>query len=384
MVGRFAVSPKNFVIVLRVALINTYLQGREVLVSAGGYPAHHLWGVDHLPSEKFQVVIVASSGEGFVNCVGRWFSRVTRYRFGDLDQEWEIWKRRKDMDIAYVANGNLFLVLILRTLGLFKPRIVRWTYTPRTRFPWWTLRDLNLGWVNRGTDVLLCLTRRAAEAYRSEMPFLQVIQMDWGADMTQFRPGRREGGFFFACGKTNRDYGPVLKAAPGIPAPIHLIVHRGFLDGHDIAANVHLESGSPDGMTDRGISYPELLCQFFHCGLAVLIPLKPIQDDTAGMTNLLEAMACGLPVVMTRTGAIDLDIESEGIGIYVKPDDASGWAKACRDLLQDPDKSREMGDRARKLVEEHYNTERLAEDLAKIFVEIIAQPMKSKERQRPT
>lgn len=352
---------------IRVGFINTYLQAREVLIPSGEYPAHHLWGVDHLPAESFQVTVIPPNGNERMNRFGRWLSRVTRYRFGDLDQEWEIWKWRHSMDIAYVANGGLFGLLLLRALGLFRPKIVRWTYTPRMRFPWLTLRDLNLPMFNRGTDLLLCLTHRAAEAYRKEMPWLKVVQMDWGADQDQFRPGSRDGGFFFACGKTNRDYMPVLQAAPGIPAPIHLVVHRGFLERQPLAANVHVGQGSPDGMTDRGISYPDLLSTYFHKALAVLIPLKPIQDDTAGMTNLLEAMACGLPVIMTRTGSIDLDIEKEQIGLYVEPGDAEGWKQACLWMLEHPQIALAMGDRARSLVEAHYNTSRLGHELGKIF-----------------
>jgi hypothetical protein len=357
--------------VIRVALVNTYLQGREVLVPSGEYPAHHLWGVDHLPSDRFQVTVIPPSGAGIVNRFGRWISRLARYRFGDLDQEWEIWKRRHDMDVAYVANGGLFVLLILRSLGLFRPRLVRWVYVPRREFPWWTLRELSFPLLNRGTDLLLCLTERAAEAYRREMPFLPAAQLDWGADITQFSPGPRDGKFFFACGKTNRDYGPLLQAAPDIAAAVHLVVHRGFLEGHELAPNIMVETGSPDGMTDRGISYPELLSRFFHKARGVLIPLKPIRDDTAGMTNLLEAMACGLPVVMTRTGAIDLDIEAEGIGIYVEPGDTAGWSRACSSLLADPEKARAMGDRARKLAEDHYNTRRLGLDLSRLFERLV-------------
>jgi glycosyltransferase involved in cell wall biosynthesis len=356
--------------VIRVGLVNTYLQGREVLIPSGKYPAHHLWGADQLPDDTFSVSIIPPSGSGRINILCRWFSRVTRFRFGDLDQELEIWNRRRDIDIAYIASGNLFWLLLLRALGLFRPRIVRWVYTPRQSFPWWTLRQANLPLFNRGTDLLLCLTHRAAEAYQNEMPWLRVVQLDWGADLEQFRPGCRKGRFFFACGKTNRDYAPVLNAAASIPAPIHLVVHSAYLKGQVIAPNVHVGQGSPDGMSDRGISYPQLLATYFHHALAVLIPLKPIQDDTAGMTNLLEAMSCGLPVIMTRSGAIDLNIEEEGIGIYVDSGDAAGWESACNWMLSHMDQARAMGDRARQLSESWYNSSRLGNQLAALFMQL--------------
>ena len=357
--------------VIRVGLINNYLQGREVLIPTGEYPAHHLWGADHLPLDSFRVTIIPPSGSARINRICRWISRVTRFRFGDLDQELEIWKRRREIDIAYVASGNLFWLLLFRALGLFRPRIVRWVYIPRKRFPWWTLRELNLPLFNRGTDLLLCLTHRAAEAYQNEMPWLKVAQLDWGADIEQFRPGLRDAGFFFACGKTNRDYVPVLHAAQFIQAPIHLVVHSAYLQGQVLAPNVHVGHGSPDGMTDRGISYPDLISQYFHHALALLIPLKSIPDDTAGMTNLLEAMACGLPVIMTRSDAIDLDIEVEGFGIYVDSGDPAGWERACNWMLSHTDQVRAMGDRARQLSESWYNTHRLGHQLAGVFLELL-------------
>ncbi|MFN9645268.1 MAG: glycosyltransferase family 4 protein [Cyanobacteriota bacterium] len=353
--------------IIRVGLVNTYLQGRQNLIQSGQYPGHHLWGVDYLPRAEFDVQIISPSGNGLFNSFARCFNRLTRHRFGDLDQELEIWKRRNEIDIVYVATGGLFWLFLLRSLGFFRPLIVRWTYVPRRRFPWWTFRELNLSLFNRGTDLLLCLTQRCAAAYRRDMPWLRVCQMDWGVDDEQFQPGPRDQGFFFACGKTNRDYATLITSAKDIPAPIHLVVHAGYLGGLNLPNNIQLALGSPDGSTDRGMSYPELRSKYFHRALACLIPLKSIEDDAAGMTNLLEAMACGLPVVMTRTGAIDLDVEKLGIGLYVEAGDSQGWVRACQWMLDHPDKALAMGNHGRKLVELHYNTKRLGSDLSSLF-----------------
>ena len=72
--------------VIRVGLINTYLEGRESQIPLGEYPAHHLWGVDHLAADKFKFVIIPHSGDGLLSRAARSFSLLTRYRFGDLDQ----------------------------------------------------------------------------------------------------------------------------------------------------------------------------------------------------------------------------------------------------------------------------------------------------------
>ena len=353
---------------IRVGLVNTYMQGRETQIPSGHYPSHHLWGADKLNQDRFQLLIVPPSGRKKINRLAKYFTSVLRSRFGDLDQEIEIWRVRKKIDILYVADGNLFWIPLLHIAGLFRPRIVRWAYIPRLLFPWWKFRNINNSLaIHKGTDLLLCLTNRAAMAHQEEMPWLNLRQVDWGADPQQFAPGERNGQFFFACGRTNRDYRSLVLQAHSINAEIHLIVNKSYLSELSLPANVHAIDGSKDLQTDRGIPYPQLIQGYFHKALALLIPLKISSHDSAGMTNLLEGMACGLPVIMTRTGSIDINIEKLGIGIYVDPDDPHGWGNACNALLSDHERARAMGDRGRQLVESHFNTERLGRDLSALF-----------------
>jgi glycosyltransferase involved in cell wall biosynthesis len=353
---------------LHVGLVNTYIQGRHNMISKGLYPSHHLWGADMLNSDEYNLKIVPHKGNTSLNILAKLVSSFLRHRFGDLDQELEVWRMRNEIDILYVADGNLFFILILHLIGLYRPKIVRWRYTPRKTFEWWKFRELsNTSFLFRGTDLLLCLTNRATRAYKLEMNFLDVMQLDWGVDTKLFTPGKRDSNFFFACGKTNRDYSSLVLQAHLINGPIHLVIHESFLEGFDLPVNVHVGDGTPDLQNDRGISYPLLLKRYFHKALALLIPLKTSDDDSAGMTNLLEAMACGLPVVMTRSGALDINIEDLGIGIYVDPSEPNGWASACNWLLENPAKARAMGDRGRHLTLAHYNTQRLGSDLSKIF-----------------
>ena len=49
---------------------------------------------------------------------------------------------------------------------------------------------------------------------------------------------------------------------------------------------------------------------------------------TVGLTTLVEAFALGLPVVCTRNPKFEMDIEKEGVGIYVDYNDVEGWKQA--------------------------------------------------------
>jgi glycosyltransferase involved in cell wall biosynthesis len=78
---------------------------------------------------------------------------------------------------------------------------------------------------------------------------------------------------------------------------------------------------------------------------------------------LLEAMACGRPVLTTPIVGMAADIEQQGAGVLVPPNDPAALAAALRSLDDLP----EMGRRARQLVEERYNWEGVTDDYEELF-----------------
>ncbi|MEA2562349.1 MAG: hypothetical protein QOH06_3853 [Acidobacteriota bacterium] len=79
---------------------------------------------------------------------------------------------------------------------------------------------------------------------------------------------------------------------------------------------------------------------------------------------LLEAMACGRPVVTTPIVGMAADIEQRGAGVLVPPNDPAALAAALQNL--DPG----MGRRARSLAEERYTWKRAALDYERLFLDL--------------
>jgi glycosyltransferase involved in cell wall biosynthesis len=84
----------------------------------------------------------------------------------------------------------------------------------------------------------------------------------------------------------------------------------------------------------------------------------------------VEAMACGVPVVATRAGALSEIIEDGVTGILVPPADSAALSEALRLLLSDPDLCRRMGQAGRERVLKNFTWRRTAERMAQAYEEV--------------
>lgn len=88
--------------------------------------------------------------------------------------------------------------------------------------------------------------------------------------------------------------------------------------------------------------------------------------------TLLEAAACGRPIVATRTGGIP-EIIADGIsGILVEPGDDAALAAAVVSLLQHPQEAQRLGEAARKKIEQAFPIRRHVAAITAIYRSLAA------------
>ena len=137
-------------------------------------------------------------------------------------------------------------------------------------------------------------------------------------------------------------------------------------------ANVEIvESGRGWNVEEKSVSYCALIQDHYTHAAAVLVITGRDDEErgACGFTNLMEAMAVARPVILTRTGALlkEIDVEKEGFGLYVPPEDPGALAKAMKSLTDEPRLAESMGRAGRKLCEFHYTIDRFAIQLHELF-----------------
>lgn len=93
-----------------------------------------------------------------------------------------------------------------------------------------------------------------------------------------------------------------------------------------------------------------------------------------GLSNaLLEAMACGLPVISTRVGG-SIDVIESGVnGLLVECNDEDGLSQAIFRVLGDFDLAANLGKHARETIEEKHDMDSIADQYLKVYNNLLQQ-----------
>jgi len=104
----------------------------------------------------------------------------------------------------------------------------------------------------------------------------------------------------------------------------------------------------------------------------MVVPFLTLKGVLDYPLPLLEAMACGKPVISTNLGGVREIVEHKKSGMLVEPDDPSSLADAILYVLGDKEGAREMGDQGAKYVHDNFTQGIVASRLEKAYYDLIA------------
>jgi len=102
---------------------------------------------------------------------------------------------------------------------------------------------------------------------------------------------------------------------------------------------------------------------------ADVLSVPATYDEPKGI-SLLEALACGVPVVQPRRGGFTEIVERTQGGLLVAPDDPEALAAGIYELWKNPARRAELGERGARGVREHYSVARMAERALEVYGQV--------------
>lgn len=219
----------------------------------------------------------------------------------------------------------------------------------------------------RRLDAILAYGAGEADAIRAWLgeggP--RVVFVPFGVDTEAFRSapaGAAEVDVLSVGADPRRDFGLLLEVAHARPEWSFEVVAT--FDG---ARALEPTPGNVLIRTDVPLA---TVRERLEAARVVALPVR--ENSYSGATTvLLQAMACGKPVVVSRTAAIERGYELEdGRNCrLVPPGDAQALEEAVASVLADPAAARQLGTRARETVEQHLGWERFTRTIRGLLEE---------------
>jgi glycosyltransferase involved in cell wall biosynthesis len=163
-----------------------------------------------------------------------------------------------------------------------------------------------------------------------------------------------------------------ILARRGVPLRLDIVGEDG--EQADALAAQIARHGLSGTVTIRGPMTQDALLEEYRNATVFCLPCRIAADgDRDGIPNvLMEAMACGLPVVTTPVSGIPELLRHGVNGLFVPPEDAAATADALERLYADAAYAAQLGAAAQTDVRSRFCGERMATELAALFHTVLA------------
>lgn len=360
----------------------------EVVCFGSTKPVYDIAGI------KLPIIKLSCWGQVLGNLPGS--IKALYWLFGDPQGLIGLEKNLAGFDIAHTAELFSYYThqaLMAKKRGKVKKVVATVSENIPFNQEWYPRQKFLKKYALANLDYILAISGLSKKAMIAEgFPEEKISVASHGLDLEKFKPGRRDGSLVRRL-RLKKDDLVILSVG-------RLIWEKGFYDfllaasqlvkdrklaeknlkflivgtGPEKGNLVKLRDGL--GLKKRVVFGPSLtydemvkvynLADIFFLGS---IP-TPTWQEQFGMV-LIEAMACGLPVVSTESGGIPETVGKTGI--LIAPNRWLELAEALKKLVLDPKLRQNLSEKGRERVKQHFNRMIISQKIEKVYQKVLKQ-----------
>lgn len=337
-----------------------------------GVPGHLLYGIPYLEEEASKQGLPLQVR--YLYYTRRGYSRWMLLKL-NLLLACRILIIRHDVLYNMIDPDYLFLLALLRRIGLYRKRMFAWKYTaisPTGSRVGDAMKRLFYNQFERLFLMSESHVQRSADG--GLVPRERLQYMRWGRDLhyvDAISASREEPFTFITTGIAYRDFETLCQAFAKVRgARLKILTVRSW-GGVDYAAyldtvtNPDISVIYVDNSKDRAAVVRSLFKQMKQAHVALSI----CQDVSFGVgyTQILDSLACSLPVIATYNVDSPMDLEQLQVGLTVPAYDVEALAKAMQQMVDDKTLYESYALQARKVMEEKYDIRQVAREVIKVL-----------------
>lgn len=252
--------------------------------------------------------------------------------------------RRYDIVYAWHAVMGLVVAFFCRFFRVNYPKIVIAQLIIPQRQPGLNqfFRETFIRYALKRVDSVIVYSTIEAEFYEKMYGngVTQFTFLPLGIELSNHRPASDEN-YIFSGGRSNRDYATLAKAVAGLDCEVKIAAQRFNVADIEMPENVQLYFDV----------YGENFNKLMAGASIVVIPLERA-DESSGQLVLLNAMAFGKPIIITKSRGVEDYIRDGDTVITIPKKNAFALRTELDGLLNSPEERAKLGAAARESVKQ--------------------------------
>lgn len=268
---------------------------------------------------------------------------------------------------TFECDWSTWVIAALQTLLFMQePRHVVLQFIMRERTERWPsrLKYVLMRVCFRSIHRVVCSARAECDYYADSFgwPASKLLFVPFHTDPAFLqRTGTPSGEFALSAGRSFRDYKTLVEAFDGLDVPLEVVASRAAMPAGPLPPNVSVQYDIPGDRLAAKIAE----------AMIIVIPLEE-RRISIGQSVLLEAMAMGKAVIVTRVAGTQDYVEDMVNGVLVPPRDAAAIRHAVERLTGDPILRERLGRAARDRVVDLHLPDQYVRTLSQVLAKVPA------------